>query len=65
MKMKTFKIYSSETVFYETIVKAKNEDDAYSKFNLELEDEVDRKEYQTDNIEEITSVKEEKESEDE
>jgi len=63
--MKTFKIYSSETVFYETIVKAKNEDDAYSKFNLELEDEVDRKEYQTDNIEEITSVNEEKESEDE
>tara|TARA_B110000285_G_scaffold142557_1_gene159331 strand:+ start:41 stop:205 length:165 start_codon:yes stop_codon:yes gene_type:complete len=54
--MKTFKIYSSETVLYETIVEAKNEDEAYSKLHLdELTDEVDRIYWQTDNIEEITS----------
>jgi|TARA_R110000772_G_scaffold119135_3_gene225096 hypothetical protein len=54
MKMKTFKIYSSETVLYETIVEAKNEDEAYSKLHLdELTDEVDRIYWQTDNIEEV------------
>ena len=52
--MKKFKIYSSETVLYETIVEAKNEDEAYSKLHLdELTDEVDRVGYQTDDIKEV------------
>ena len=50
-----FKIYSSETVLYETIVEGISEDEAYSKVYLnELTDEVDRVGYQTDDIKEIT-----------
>lgn len=53
--MKTFKIYSSETVLYETIVEAESEDEAYSKADLnELTNEVDRIGFQTDDIKEIT-----------
>jgi hypothetical protein len=52
--MKKFKIYSSETVLYETIVEAESEDEAYSKVELnELTDEVDRVGYQTDDIKEV------------
>lgn len=52
--MKKFKIYSSETVLYETIVEAESEDEAYSKVYLnELTDEVDRVGYQTDDIKEV------------
>lgn len=52
--MKKFKIYSSETVLYETIVEAESEDEAYSKVELnELSDEVDRVGYQTDDIKEV------------
>jgi len=52
--MKKFKIYSSETVLYETIVEGISEDEAYSKVYLnELTDEVDRVGYQTDDIKEV------------
>ena len=52
--MKKFKIYSSETVLYETIVEGISEDEAYSKVELnELTDEVDRVGYQTDDIKEV------------
>ena len=52
--MKKFKIYSSETVLYETTVEADNIDEAYNKVDLnELSDEVDRVGFQTDDIQEI------------
>ena len=54
-KLKKFKIYSSELVLYETIVTAESEDEAFNNFCCgDLEDEVDRKEFQTDDIKEIT-----------
>jgi len=53
--MKTFKIYSSETVLYETIVEAESEDDVDYKLDFnELTNEVDRIGFQTDDIKEIT-----------
>jgi|TARA_R100001369_G_scaffold47515_1_gene73977 uncharacterized protein Smg (DUF494 family) len=55
VKMKTFKIYSSETVLYETIVEAESEDDVDYKLDFnELTNEVDRIGFQTDDIKEIT-----------
>jgi|TARA_R110000823_G_scaffold5650_3_gene22299 hypothetical protein len=53
--MKIFKIYSSETVLYETIVEAESEEEACSKVDLNvLCVEVDRTGFQTDDIKEIT-----------
>ncbi len=53
--MKKFKIYSNEIVFYETIVEAESEDEAYSKVDLNnLNDEVKRTGRKTDGNKEIT-----------
>ena len=53
--MKKFKIYSSETVLYETIVEAESKDEACSKMDLNyFNDEVKRTGWQTDDIKEIT-----------
>mgnify|MGYP000388967384 CR=1 FL=1 len=52
--MKRFKIFSSETILYETEIEARTEADAWLKFELnEGHDEVDRLGFQTDDIKEI------------
>ena len=38
-------------IHYKTIVKAKNEDDAYKKYDVNKKDEVYRNEYQIDSVE--------------
>ena len=63
--MKTFKIYSSETVRYETFVEAENIEEALSKVSngilsdkhdgdVALSDEVERHGHEVDDIKEVT-----------